>query len=1229
MTQETIETLPKNAATDVSPVPTFDCLKSAIDGTWLIEASAGTGKTYSLVHLVARLVVEKKIPIDKILLVTFTKAATAELAERVRSLFAQFIAGKNLDAIEEALRNRWIETPEFSDYETLLKKAISEFDDASVCTIHSFCEQMLSEFTFSRAGLYDTEVGDDTTVIHQAVDELLRATLKNPDTSDTLKDEILTSNNWEAIATKLIAEADDVIQNVQFLEKEGEASEVTASEELKAWFPEFTLAVKRRVRELKAAQNITSLNSLLTDFQEAIHESTELLRHVRSRYRAVLIDEFQDTDPVQYDIFKTLFLDAGSLKKETLPTSVIFVGDPKQSIYGFRSAELDTYNEAKKHIKAIAGTKAILQLPRNFRSTPALVETVNAFFSFPNSFLSDIAFFNSEFSKGTTPLLRRVVSSDGSEHYEVVPPFECWTNPSDKLTRLTLGEIAEIENEAIAYDIVRLLEKDQDGKPLTYRKLGANNSEAIPLEAKDIAILVRKRNDASAIIDLLTQYGIRTRIKSEDSVFNTAEAVELHTILNAAIFPENETLVSEALSTSLIGLTLTEITNDVEKRVLFKEHLKDFLEIVGKKGIFPAFSLLQKHYKTLERLLPTKEGERKLTNYRHLLELLQVEQRQTASAQGLATYLGHSIIRATDGENTEESTVRIENNSNVVNVVTIHASKGLEYPVVYLARASCNTVQSRFKSCLFREGKGKNRRFLVNPVGVSPKEHEETYKRDEEECTRLAYVAMTRASSRLVLPLMLGVNANARNSNADKNDNEAKLPFDKENVRSSYIRSLFGESAFDIDSVPRKQEEIREKIDQFSEAIKAQLIKEDVAAVTLSIYQKQGAGNIKELKKLPSEIDAQDLFTFTPLPEVHAALEAKEKSFLQKKKETGAAESFVEADDPVSLSCAWQRPSFTSISRRFLEQPFDATRNAAGFRSFMAGADAGDFLHKLIEKVINVGKANPAFVSLGNRAELHQFLENEFNNAALFKTLKADDTTEFPFDPEALIATKEKPGLVLNAYCYHLAWLKQFFDALLDQPLFTNGPTLANLIEKNRLVSELEFHLSAAPGLTTIRPETIAQAVFDTDASKIVSQNDWGKIQNALNGFLIGEIDLLFKDDAGKYWIVDWKSNKIETENHACDVSANYKTDAMHAVMNQHYYHLQALLYLTALYRYIKSIDPEHDREKALEKIGGAVYVFMRGIGGEPQYGRYFMAIADMREKLLKLDSLFSDKEGQ
>ncbi len=81
--------------------------------------------------------------------------------------------------------------------------------------------------------------------------------------------------------------------------------------------------------------------------------------------------------------------------------------------------------------------------------------------------------------------------------------------------------------------------------------------------------------------------------------------------------------------------------------------------------------------------------------------------------------------------------------------------------------------------------------------------------------------------------------------------------------------------------------------------------------------------------------------------------------------------------------------------------------------------------------------------------------------------------------------------------------------------------------------------------------------------------------------------------------------------------------------MNQHYYHLQALLYLTALYRYIKSIDPEHDREKALEKIGGAVYVFMRGIGGEPQYGRYFMAIADMREKLLKLDSLFSDKEGQ
>jgi len=978
------------------------------------------------------------------------------------------------------------------------------------------------------------------------------------------------------------------------------------------------------VKELKRISNTTSLGSLVTDFQEAIHAQPALVESVRARFSAVLIDEFQDTDPIQYDIFRTLFLDEPEKPKENLPTSVFFVGDPKQSIYGFRSAELDTYNLAKEQIRAIRGEKALLQLPMNYRSTPALVETVNAFFSLPKSFLSDIDFFDSKFSEAAAPILERHTDEFGADYFEPIPAFECWTNSKESISRLSNTAVGKLENECIAFDIARLLREDREGRPVFYRK------PSLPLEAKDIAILVRSRNHAKEIIKLLGGFGIRTRIKSDESVYETSEAVELHTVLQAAIFPENDTLLTQALATPFIGATLSVIQNNVDARVTFKGALSEFIQLAERKGVFPAFAFLERQYRTLERLLPVKDGERKLTNYRQILELLQIEQRNTPNPRALAVVLGHNIVRATQGENTEDTTVRIENNSNVVNVVTIHASKGLEYPVVYLAKATENSVLTRFNRFLFREGKGDARRFLASPTGANPKSHLPTMHREEEECVRLAYVAMTRASSRLVLPLMLGIEPKTLQHHADSND-PAELPYSSGHVRSSYIRSLFGESAYPKDAktkenLIRAQKDIKDSINVFEEILKNRLTNRQISKATLDIYAKQNGEAVRKI--LPARLDIDKLVRFCTLPCVHKKLKDQTSSLQLGTRVRKAEDLPNPADTPISLYAVWQRPSFTSISRKFLEQPFEMVRNSHGFQNFMAGAEAGDFLHKLIEKTINIGREHPDFVSREKRDEFRHFIEEQFAHAALFKSLKADDPTPFSYDPEVFMKSTPHPDTVFNARRYHLAWLLQFFDALLDQPLFSRGPSLAQLIAGNRLVSELEFHLNAAPGLTTILPESIAKVAFGSDLTKVVPEKEFGKFQNVLNGFLIGEIDLLFKDDAGKYWVVDWKSNKIETQERGCDNPANYTQETMGAVMDQHYYRLQAMLYLTALYRYIKGNDPKHDPRAALDQIGGAVYVFMRGIGGDPEFGRFHMGMDVMEEKILQLDALFSAKES-
>lgn len=318
----------------------FDVQTAGLRGRWLVEASAGTGKTFALERIVLRLVIEEAVAIDKILVVTFTNAATAELRERVRALFYKAASTlKNGDersefeAFFERSRSRK------HDPAVLIESALEHFDEASILTIHGFCQKMLSEFIFTRAGAYDVEFVSDTGFEDEVTQAFLRREL--PALTPEQRAVVL---EWKSLP-KLLSKLGEHGSSVK--PKAWIDSDDLCDPTLKALFERFLEEGPRRVRELERQHGVKSFSALLTEMYSLVKSGDSALERIRNRYDAVLIDEFQDTDRVQYRIFKTLFL----ADVPEAPKSVFFVGDPKQAIYAFRGAELDVYLQARNDIE--------------------------------------------------------------------------------------------------------------------------------------------------------------------------------------------------------------------------------------------------------------------------------------------------------------------------------------------------------------------------------------------------------------------------------------------------------------------------------------------------------------------------------------------------------------------------------------------------------------------------------------------------------------------------------------------------------------------------------------------------------------------------------------------------------------------------------------------------------------------------------------------------------------
>lgn len=1171
----------------------FDVQRADLKGRWLIEASAGTGKTYALERIVLRLVIEEGMSIERILVVTFTNAATAELRERVRSLFHK---------AAEALR-LGDETSEFISFfeksrrcgfdpQERIEQALEHFDEASILTIHGFCQKMLSEFIFTRGGAFDVEFSGNTGFESRVTEEFLRNELPKLTAEQRLR--VLAWKSLPRLLGKLCEYGGSVEPEV-WVDDESLGDPV-----LLELFHRFLVEGPARVRELERLYGLKSFSALLTDMYALVDNDEAAAERIRTRYDAVLVDEFQDTDRVQYQIFSRLFLtDAPSA-----PKSVFFVGDPKQAIYAFRGAELEVYLRARQDIEAMQlnpSSGGLRTLETNYRSTPALVGAVNAFFSAQapgGSFLTtEIQYAALEAGASAKPLIR---VREGVP--QIVPVMSLWLDDG-ALAGHTMEAVKLAEARYMADDIASLL----DGTVYLYRA-----GRWRLLQPGDIAILVRTRAAAEDVCQELLARGVRTLLDDRTSVFATAQAQDIIAVFEAMQSPRDTKKFAAARATRLIGRTIRELREDLASAGADRQLLQTAAERFQSYGPAAALSYIGKERKLEQRLLPVKGGAGMLVNYEHLSELLQEQYQQLGT---LAAVLRVMVRLRNAAEVEDKHVVRKPNDQNVVRVVTVHASKGLEYPVVYLAQAEAMKAKSGDNDTFWKIGGVESRKVSVAPDSRTD-DSEEQGRLNKLERLRQAYVAMTRASSRLVIPIF--ISASGRN-------------WSWSSACNAYAQAMSGLSE------PAGQSndylEVLERLHGAAERMRERFLKmasQRPEMMQLTDLNETLSRDLSGVIVRGLEACSADAFV-----EIKARTE-RARSVFRRQTE------MVQALDPVGVSAAWHRSSFTAIAsslgaavgEEFEAEEFEGENalvevdeEASGqltesgedadfpenntldaesvdfsevARSLLRGAAAGDWMHKLFERVMNADDSHREEV-------LGQIRQSLAASSLLGRA-----------DPSQRGLVLETAADLVEGYVRNTIDCDLFNAVTIrsNEGAFNAKPFKLSRLGYGQKLCEMPFVLSVAN--KTLRASAVAQCMTEHGFA-MESLRD-----NALDGYLTGAIDMVFCA-GGKFFILDWKSNWLGAE------SKDYSQEAMSAEIERKHYCLQYVIYLVALKRHLMATMGLTE-ENVWDVIGGAFYIFIRGTKAQDELdekGRRTGVFFDCpRQAVDAMDALLKGNDG-
>jgi exodeoxyribonuclease V beta subunit len=1163
-----------------------------LNGIKLIEASAGTGKTYTIANLYLRYILEGRSP-SEVLVVTFTNAATEELRGRIRARLFQALQLfetpiESPDQFLNELVNQWhcFDEDKQSIWFDRLQLALRCMDEASIWTIHSFCQRAMQDHALQSNQFFETHLmADDRLLWEQALKDwwrtqsyslsqsdwrLFESSLGGIETFISLQKEIRSSHavKWVPVINKaldylylqwraldsvvsqltlawqadrdsitdillntmalsrgatlpyhkgnlegLLSEVDHWLESNQPLTIPDQARYLSATELYNNSKPsqkgkdanlehsfflamdEFFLQVAQvksdfrsvalltafeystdNVRQQKLESRSLAYDDQLSLLLDALRkpESDTLIADLRAHFPVAMIDEFQDTDATQYEIFERLYFSQDNL-------SLTMIGDPKQAIYSFRGGDIFTYMKARN-----APEVRLWSLKTNWRSHPDLIKAVNCFFTSRKApFIYDkaISFTQAEAAPQSSATSLKLNSALQSS-------ITLWHIPLNQKNKpLSKDVVSRRLNEATANEIVTLIGAGQKGN--------AGFGER-SLRSGDIAVLVRTSREGDELRQVLSSKGIKSVTIGKDKIFDSEEAHALYDLLQAVGHYTDRRSLRQALASPLLGLDYQGIAKRVDDADSWQQWIgifRDLHKLWVDKGFIAMFQPLLHRLEIGQTLAVSQNAERRLTNLLHLGEVLQQQSRLCAGIDNLLAWYQKQMTEADTGE----SELRLESDAALVKIVTIHKSKGLEYPVVFLPFLwSCRAGSYKPNDLIKFHDDEYN---PVIDIGSNRREQHQCLAEKERlaEDLRLLYVALTRARSKIYLAW-----GDVGNATSKGQPYQSALAYLLHSEQSPEDLTMQLPSGFtDPVVIPAGLERLSLKSEGRIEVL---LLPE----LTDSVQQAPDTKNVILLAPTPYE--AQKV-------------------------------------------TAWRIASFSSLTRDVHQVSYRGSSVTGNdpILNFPAGSHTGLLLHHILEDL--------------------------------------DFGADIAEQCDRLIP-KLAPRFGLDGPEHHktlVHWIEQVVLTELD----SNGLSLAKLGLKQRL-NELAFDF-ALGDLEIDQLNTLLLKIAKTSGS---GSSIEPITATRFRGLITGVIDLIFEFE-GKYYLADYKSNHL---GHSFD---DYAPDALGQAILDRRYDLQYLIYSIALHRYLATRVSDYKYET---HFGGAYYLFIRAMRPEfnSTYGVFF-----------------------
>lgn len=1269
-----------------------------------IEASAGTGKTYTIQLMVSKLISEGT-PLKKILIVTYTEKAAGELKDRIRKKINEVLEYKKInkdDATEKELSKAVL---------ALFAKANQDVDNAAIFTIHSFCQKALKEYAYDAGRPFNMGMVDDANVV-----SLVEQYIRDVWASDFDFQKILQEKSTEALEDELKISIVNAVNSYKGKNKSGEIIPLDAAslpelngnklsmeileqltnaknfddlriipgfeeelryfeavaqtdskadgfvKEIKSWnaeskelfngnsyqaryiksvpaehfnaiksVKEFLKNARKELERLqyeafvikqipmifdqwqkvKKDDKTQSFNDMILSVHKAITEGDNLKAKLREQYSFAIIDEFQDTNKLQWDIFRTVFLkDNGKPVKDH---SIFVVGDPKQSIYSFQGADVNVYKEAIEEIRNGAS------LNSNFRSTTGIIEGCNELFKG--------AFFTP--AKGSPELVQfQPSNAPANEGQTKAPPMidDCEVAPiwvsEDGVSSL------EFARTAVSKIVNWCSFKNGKTRLQVFDKKNCRNYRDVSF--KDFAILARTRSEMEIIEEAMRQAGVPFSRYKDSNLFNSRECAEWIAMFRALNAPDfsawNRRLLSEVLITDFFKTIF--IKPDASRKCFIEgrevafddlDHSMDELHYVDSKtfddpnnrerkllNAWRDLALKRRYAEMMERIYSDTQIEERLMDISKLQNLAKLRQignyaveflySHNCSLEDLVRHLEGLAAFREDADDEDGNLVEKGTDYDAVQVMTIHASKGLEFPVVISVagfKGTNNLVKGPF---LYH---GENGIHLgLGAIAKTFREAEEL-----EEWKRLFYVDFTRASSILVLPRYKNwTTAKKDGSSSTKAEFQFLYDSHQEFSKTAACVENSGKAKLEYPCYTLLQTDCKwRSIDKKNQ------VKNDILQPLSENELNGNSASAKSSQEIGEEIENQKSVMRNLQKQVpHACIMQYSYSSL-----SGKADNIISNEDDTPIDQNGDDESRTSkvliksidVNALDCSLPLDKScdyqsQYGESAKKFPRGSKLGNAIHRIFEraKFHEIGKQLKTLEDALQDPKSINVVEEEFRNESLPIWNHKETWTEIAISYLWNTLNARIPVIEGNAPTGETF-------ALIDIPLTDHKP-------------EMQFNLNAS---ASGGKGDIANADESGNANS-------GSIEAKLRRFCKGFIDLMFlRTDAEgrkRYSILDWKSDVIE-ENRYTPAALKERVDSD--------YSIQRVLYSYCLIQWLRQFYGEGTSENLTDEeifdnhFGGIYYAFVRGTQGGTGKGIYAQTwknYADLKKAYGEIEKL-------